>query len=1798
MGTSSSVPLVELTDKEKKKCVPIPLGSPPDKALKGLRKLGVEVVSAEYVVHVQADDGKRIDGKNKKKGDRGGKTRRGGNKPPPEANQAALAASVMAMASASASASAASAIDSSAQQEDGGPLVGRVNRTAILTRGTLHLEVKKRFRKKKDPRPDVLFAVRDLQTVRCCAGGSSGGGGGGSSGSNNHLVVLAAWNSRGDLDFAMYQTPNPERLLRRLAEILAAGHAGVPSWAVPVRWNVVGLNLPRVLTDHATLLGSDGGFSSSFHSAALATLIRSGEAAVVGPLSKGGPPRISAAIERQQPPRPFVSNIPSGPKCLDAVELAEALLAGDGGGGGGASRSSAGSGRSVRSSLVLDALSCLPFNLVFRTLSIRNLRLDGADETFPSRFGRDLSRVFLYNVTLREIDLSGTNLSGLGETLGEGLAMNIQPLISRLDVSNSRLSDRDLRGLIPGLARLWCGGSAWPEYINFADNPSVVPPSWDVLFDALADPSTFPFWPNAAVPPPPPNLAYLQSLDLRGTTAARAPGLARLMRRLSGLRSFGVGSRGGGNAKGREGAAEAGGMNDLVLRALAESDAPLESFHGEGMDVSCIPALFRHSNTLRSVTLVDYRGDAGPLLGSWPVPVPKLSVEFKGKCDGAHVHVPKGGGYAPSTLELRSIAIIGQAARLLSLRATGLTSLYLYGVNYADLADAVPLLSCSGLVNLHVYPRRKEEGKGKGGGGGRYSTPPPPRDVTPSFWDALSTSKTLEDLQIPGQLTRNGELSMIGNFLKVNRSVRRINFDGDGFSLDVEGVKALRSAFYGNKKVIHMKPLDASRARTVEESRRVTQEQLREVQRCKAEIKRIFKLHYSKYNFNWRDKPNRLKLPYVERIRQAKRKIGQIERDTAKMAKLLGEIRGCIESNRRSYYQIQQEKESAKLERRRGQLENISQKKKKVMTQLVTKLHKAKQRGRKGKSGKTQVPRSAYYKDKRLWPSRNAGGGGGGGTGGRTRGAPSSHYHHWNDPYGARYHWGYGYYGYGYHDHRHHWLHDDCPDLDRYPPVPEEEVPSPPPSEDEEDQPGEDSERENPDDGGGADGGGADGGGADGGAPEGEEGPPPSFIVDNDVPWEDVPEDIAVDDDTNAWEDIAPVGDPAELAVPPDPWEGMDGLVREIDANPAVTLAPEFLADVHMEAAELGPDVVADLAPVLDAGAAVDAKIDDVVDSMAVDRDLVFNAVYSNLDEDFDVGAIESELGEIPAYEAVTDDFDEAETDDLQTDDVDDVVEMYAGAGPRDLDDGGPAFGSAGNAALAGARRRARTRKSNRMQQRVRSSVASRCSVGYKSLSFPKVAPRREDRTGSLSASWHGNLAGTLMQDVTAAQIDTISKSDFFTLPDVANSQVERILEWTKSSYSDLVSQVPIEVILVTQCSLDRLPNLQEQLVAWKGKASIAVYARHDASMVDAKRDIASHISEAKRRALESDGGAPHWDVALTVMQDTSDDAPYPINFLRNSALLEARYQQLQTRGTSDRAAALLVDVDFRPSNNLHGSLHCDAAADVIFEGRNVVVCPAFECASNLNGKAWPRTISQLKQCIDDDQAEGFHLSHFPQGHGPTRFDFFWKRSLAAPSADGIWDKAYYVPHEKCFEPYVVMAIDNVPFADERFQGYGLNKVSHLASVARQAPRGFLVLPGVFLCAPVHERSESWSEVYDSTSDEAKFNKLVLKGLYKNFCLRLEEGRDPMVSVRTTKMNAEVANEVKNSTRMIEREKQINQSEKLVAACSNDEKLLLTMLSSLLEQQLAPPTDELAVLGDSCNEESIKVSNKICLVQS
>ena len=289
--------------------------------------------------------------------------------------------------------------------------VTRVCRAALLTRGSFQL--KKTSMRQTGAllaavadrnNPNIMFGLFDLRAVHVdrdmvlLAYTTTSNT---DTGKNPATFPSSISSGLGRLDgstvsYALYQTPEPNQFLSRLGCVVAAAYVSVPTWAVPIRWS--GSSVPALQTitnqEYTGWMGVDGGFSSSLYAAALWYHVK--HKVAIGKLETG-PSAVTTLIMDHQPSK----RVPTrGPQLLDLLPIAIGLSADS----------------TMIHLLVEHGLHALAFNLVFRKLKLSKYRLP--PET--SGFRNALFKTLLYNVTLREIDLSGINLAGLGEGMGQG----------------------------------------------------------------------------------------------------------------------------------------------------------------------------------------------------------------------------------------------------------------------------------------------------------------------------------------------------------------------------------------------------------------------------------------------------------------------------------------------------------------------------------------------------------------------------------------------------------------------------------------------------------------------------------------------------------------------------------------------------------------------------------------------------------------------------------------------------------------------------------------------------------------------------------------------------------------------------------------------------------------------------------------------------------------------------------------------------------------------------------------------------------------------------------------------------------------------------------------------------------------------------------------------------------------------------------------------------------------------------------------------------------------------------------
>lgn len=256
--------------------------------------------------------------------------------------------------------------------------------------------------------------------------------------------------------------------------------------------------------------------------------------------------------------------------------------------------------------------------------------------------------------------------------------------------------------------------------------------------------------------------------------------------------------------------------------------------------------------------------------------------------------------------------------------------------------------------------------------------------------------------------------------------------------------------------------------------------------------------------------------------------------------------------------------------------------------------------------------------------------------------------------------------------------------------------------------------------------------------------------------------------------------------------------------------------------------------------------------------------------------------------------------------------------------------------------------------------------------------------------------------------------------------------------------QQELQVTLILQTTLDRLPVLHETCRRWRSSPIIVVLALDEEDLSD---------------VVESyDCPNAHW---IRFHWTQSD---YPVNLLRNLAL--------EAVSTSH---VLVVDADFVPSVGLDESIVQNLA---VLDSRQAMVVPAFEriqechssdeCLHYLqnNSSFIPRTMEELETCIQTHDCRVFQSNNNPDGHSSTHSNEW----LSEPRTHDRPLRSIECFDSLRYEPYLVLpwcGNEAVPYYDERFHGYGKNKIQHVQHV-RFLGFSFVVLPpqGFLVHAP------------------------------------------------------------------------------------------------------------------------------------
>ncbi|XP_015920345.1 xylosyl- and glucuronyltransferase LARGE2 [Parasteatoda tepidariorum] len=252
-------------------------------------------------------------------------------------------------------------------------------------------------------------------------------------------------------------------------------------------------------------------------------------------------------------------------------------------------------------------------------------------------------------------------------------------------------------------------------------------------------------------------------------------------------------------------------------------------------------------------------------------------------------------------------------------------------------------------------------------------------------------------------------------------------------------------------------------------------------------------------------------------------------------------------------------------------------------------------------------------------------------------------------------------------------------------------------------------------------------------------------------------------------------------------------------------------------------------------------------------------------------------------------------------------------------------------------------------------------------------------------------------------------------------------------------------ITLVTQVSMDRLSALERSLQLWNGPVSLVIYimSKHaDKSEYEWQR---LYIQKKLKNIKLSTSS----HVSLVFGNSAND---YPINSLRNIAMKNVKSKFM-----------FLLDADFQPSPDFQQKFSASIKSHSL-NLKTAFVVPAFQYMElPQRGDNAPQTKEELLQLLhrEDPFIAPFRISESSDSHKNTDY-WKWYRADKLYSLSMFCDK---------YEPYVILQkTDAIPFYDERFSGYGMNKVTHITELYA-ANYTFVVLPDVWVLHLPHKIS-------------------------------------------------------------------------------------------------------------------------------
>jgi flagellar biosynthesis GTPase FlhF len=317
------------------------------------------------------------------------------------------------------------------------------------------------------------------------------------------------------------------------------------------------------------------------------------------------------------------------------------------------------------------------------------------------------------------------------------------------------------------------------------------------------------------------------------------------------------------------------------------------------------------------------------------------------------------------------------------------------------------------------------------------------------------------------------------------------------------------------------------------------------------------------------------------------------------------------------------------------------------------------------------------------------------------------------------------------------------------------------------------------------------------------------------------------------------------------------------------------------------------------------------------------------------------------------------------------------------------------------------------------------------------------------------------------------------------------------TSCSSSLESNDLQTTLVIQTSISRLWILNETCGRWKDPIIAVIFVPFETPSPDI------YIP------------CPHVQPILYLAtKPESDTKAYPVNRLRNIGL-----------DAVTTSHVLTVDIDFVPSRDLHQTIRTTLINQLgVQEDQRALVVPAFDrlppepctteaaCASYLQASEdfLPHSFDDLQACVTAKECEPFQSRVSLGSHSSTQSEEWIQRNWFTGEEHTLL-RAVDCFQSARYEPYVVLrwcpsssdkiVTPEAPYYDERFHGYGKNKIELIAHLRKRGYR-FSILPEGFLVHNPHPESTIKEEWNDQEGSDLHSS---MDKLYIDFMKELEE---------------------------------------------------------------------------------------------